>query len=797
MKKIYIEYKNLGKNLNGGFQIISNKGDIFETNSNDLQNGLNIYIKNNSDKIHIIPKSYDFLISGDSNPQMSGLKLYKTTGTFNSNPVYYDTTDTYALWKVQTLNSWYITAKNRVGSFTTSPSSGFSGLGASSITGSYTGTNWSGSFSLTKIENYLRIYNTPGVTGFAGIYASGVYTISGISRAGFRNTQNSNFYIYKNNSPSEWRAVQTLSTGNSFTWYKNLDTNYFVPMATGWILGDSVSGKYAPTPETNFGTCKGNTILLPNYIFELNSFDANIDKIKFYSGGVINNDGTSDVFPQGIKVKDLFPNIQKNILLNKFYYTEYKNQNRYFLFRTAHNWLITDLLGNYNNPGYYYWESNKNSYFYDSGNTNLNSATGSYFVNGNNTSGLENIFININPYFLDKDIFEYDQINFNNYSGLIWLSQDSREEIIATLKFIETGNNKLINYFNNTDLKTIQFSGFYGENISGNFYSGSGSNFYTKIENNTPIKLSIYSQNTGHLIEWLSSPYTDGPYTKFNLYSGNYLTGKIITKNTTSQYILTGYLPYGNQYLILSGSGIKNYSSPLNIFITGNLGYYSGIFTNKKISIHNSDFDGFYTCDTNTQSGQYSGLKCIIGDNYILATPEFQITGAKSLSSGTSIWSILDSNFNYTQWKNFESDPSKIPFQYWMSGSGMSENILDLKYIPLHYYNNYLYPTYKLLNIDTGYNYNQISGLSGLQSGQTFVFNFFNDTPLTGTVLINTGYIYGTLNLNTLESKTNSFIAKFSGNNVNLSISNYNKNIEYRIYKTGNNTILYKKYIDI
>lgn len=687
MKKTYIQYNNLGKNLSGEFKIFSNQGDIFETDSSGLLNGINIYIKNSGDKIYVIPKTYDFLITGNSNPQMSGLKLYKTTGTFNSNPIYYDSTNTYALWKAQTVNNWFITTKNRIGAFTTGSSSGFyqiTGSGQSILTGNYTGKNWTGSFVISPISNYLRVYNTPGVSNFAGTYTSGTYTISGISRSAFRNNVNSNFYIYKNNAPNEWRATEESST-KSLIWYKNLNTDDSVPPVTGWMLGDGVSGKYNPTPETNFGSCDGNTILVPNYVFELNSFDTKIDGLKFYPGGIINNDGSSDIFPQGIKIKNLFPSIQANVLVKNFYYTEYKNQNRYFLFRALENWLITDLLGNYINSGNYYWALNKNNYFYSSGNDNLNSATGSYILTGINTSGLQNIFININPYFLNTSIFKYDFINANNYSGLIWLSQDSREEVTASLKFVETGNNKLINYFNNTGLKTIQFSGFYGGQISGNFYSGSGSSFYTKIENNIPIKLSIYSQNTGHLIEWFSSPYTDGPYTKFNLYSGNSLTGKIQTKNTTSEYILTGSLPYGNKYLILSGSGVKNYSSPIHIFISGNLGYYSGIYTNKKIKINN--FDGFYNYDTNTQSGQYSGLKCLIGNDYILASPEFQITGAKSLSSGTSIWSILDSNFNYIKWKNFESDPSKIPFQYWMSGSGMYENMINLKYIPLYYYN--------------------------------------------------------------------------------------------------------------
>lgn len=678
MKKAYIQYNNLGKNLSGSFNLYSDTGVISpnETTYSELLDGITININDNSNKIYVIPRTYDFLISGNSKPQMSGLKFYQTTGTFNSNPVYFDTTDTYALWKVQTLNSWYITTKNRIGAFTTSPSSGFSGRGTTSITGVYTGTNWSGSFSLSPVQNYLRVYNTPAITGFAGIYASGIYTISGISRTGFRNTQNSNFYIYKNNSPSEWRAVEALSN-SSFTWYKNLNTNYSTPSVTGWVLGDNVSGKYAPTPETNFGTCNGNTLFTQNHIFQLSSFDPNINGLKFYSGGYINSDGTSNLFQQGTKAKDLFSNIQSNTLLRNFYYTEYKNQNRCFLFRGLQNWLIADLSG-------HYWKSNKNSYFYESGSTTLDNATGSYLVTGTNTTGLENIFISINPYLLNTDTFQYNTINLNNYSGLIWLSQDETQDYITTGQFIETGNQ--ISYsFNNTGLSTIKFSGFYGGQISGNFYSGSGLNYYTKMPAKTPFKLAIYSQNTGHFIQWFSAPYSDGPYNKFNLYSGTSLIENVFTNSTTTRYILTGYLPYSNRYLILSGSGIKNYSIPLNIFISGiPSGYINYTTTTKKISIKN--FDGFYNYTINRKSGIYSGLKCITGNNYILAGPEFEITGAKSLSSGTNIWSLLDTGFNYMQWKNFESDSLKLPFEYWMSGSGMYENMINLKYIPLYKY---------------------------------------------------------------------------------------------------------------
>jgi hypothetical protein len=399
---------------------------------------------------------------------MSGLKFYQTTGVFNSNPIYFDSTDTYALWKAQTVNSWYVTTKNRVGAFTTSPSSGFSGLGGSNITGNYTGRNWTGVFSVSQIQNYLIVYNTPGVPNFAGTYTSGIYTISGASRTGFRNIINTNFYIYKNTSPSEWRAVEAISTSNAFTWYKNLNTGSSVPTANEWILGDNVSGKYAPTPETNFGTCEGDTLFTNNYIFELSSFDTNTNGLKFYSGGYINSDGTSNIFAQGVKAKDFFPTITSNTILRNFYYTEYKNQNRCFLFRGLNNWLIADLSG-------HCWQKNNNSYFFSSGNTTLNNATGGYLPTGNNTLNVKNISINVNPYFSNQDTFQYDPINVNTFTlngsgwGLVYLSQDQREESTVDRTFTPVGDT-LSYSFKNSDLSTIQITNYWDDKVSGNIY---------------------------------------------------------------------------------------------------------------------------------------------------------------------------------------------------------------------------------------------------------------------------------------------------------------------------------------
>lgn len=672
---------------------------------------------------------------------------------------------------------------------------------STNITGLYKNIYTSGDiFNLANTSSKLYVYNTPGVSSFAGDYTSGIYRINGISRTGFRNNQNYSFYIYKNTSPNEWRAVEELYN-SSFIWYKNLNASSFAPPVTGWTFGDGVNEKYAPTPETNFGTCPGNTLLTQYYVFDLHSFDKNIDGIKLYSGGILNNDGTSNVFPEGVTLKDLFPGIQTNILLKNFYYSEYKNQNKYFLFRSWDNWLIADLLSNYNNPGYSYWQAEYYSNTPDD--SEISTATGTYFPNGTNAYGLENIVVNLNPYISNDDYYYNDNLNLNNYSGSIYIRQNAREELSYSDVYIQTGNG-FIKTTSKNNLKQMNITGYFQTgNFSGNFYTGFGTgtnNYYIKLDERSFVQITATGSGTGNFIEWFSAPYYTGPYNKFNLISQNTPTGRLQMLSNPSLQIATGYLPYSDRFLIFSGNN-SGQSGNINITIAGTNGYISGTTTVNNIKIDN--LDGFYDYNVNQQSGQYSGLKCIMGYDYIFATPEFEISGAKSLSSGTSIWSILDSDFNYTKWKNFESDPSKMPFRYWMSGSGMYENMLDLQYIPLYSYDNFIkdergIETNYLLNINTGYNYPAIwesnsSGFFNLKTGDKFIFSgLFNDPSLTGTVTYtyNSDYIMGTLNVPELQN--NDFMGYKYGVFSIINIYYGNKSIQYSISTSGTKSKLYK-----
>ncbi len=751
---------------------------------------------------------------GDAGSYTAGLNIYNYTSA-SGTTTYYSSDNNYALWKNPTMRTWSISSLDKVGQDLTSPTNSFITNENGSLEGIYTATtSWSGSLSISNINNKLRVYNLPGITGFAGTYTSGTYTIGGIPRKAFRNDQNSNFYIYKNENTQAWRAVEELYNG-PFTWYSNFNVSNDYPSVNGWQLGGEFvmspppgTNTFLPLPEMNFGTYDGQTLLYKNYIFETYSLDKNIDGLKFYDGGNVTNYGTSTIFPTNIKLKDLLPDIQADIFVKNFYYTDYgKNGNRYFLFRTLNQWVLTDLNGNYKNPGYYYWVSNQNSYFYDSGKNTLTNATGVYLAKGTNISGLENITIKINPFIEDSGLFKNTSLNFleyaiNPYSGIIYLEHEPRQESsIINQVFTPTGN-PFYGEVNKNNIGII--TGRFNRNsiFSGNFYTGIrnlstqkiNTNYYLELSPQSNIELLISGRGTGNFVEWFSAPYAEGPYSKFNLNIGNtFSTGRIQMTNSSSLVLLTGKLPYTNKYVIFSGND-KNVSGFLNLRIDGRYGYITGTPVIKNITIKN--FNGFYELDRITTSGQYSGLQGFIGYNYVLANPEFKITEAKSLNSGTSLWTILDSNLNYTQWKNFNSNPLTFESKNWMSGSGMFENMLDLKYIPLYSYDNLIndengFPTKSLLNINTGYNYSNVSGIFGLTTGQTFVFNFFNDSPLTGTIVNTSGYLLGLLNVPSLPSN-NVFIAQKIGDTVSLTIDYENKNLQYKLIKSGNNATLYK-----
>jgi hypothetical protein len=429
MKKVFIQYKNLGKNLKNESEIYSDRGKAipFQLSPTDLLNGSTVEIDDSASKVFVVPKIYDFLVSGNSNPQISELKFYKTTGIFNSNPIYFDENNNYGLWKVSIINTWFITTKERIGSFSTGPSSGFYQNNGENkpITGSYIGINWSGSFSILNVDNKLRVYNTPGITGFAGNYTSGNYIIDGISRTAFKNDINQNFYILKNNSPSEWRAIEELYNG-PFTWYTCLNNNDSLPPVTGWVLGGgnkppNISPTYEPVPEMNFGACPGNTLIYPDIVFKVNSYDRNLSLLKFYSGGLLNNDGTSNIFIDNINIEDLFPTAYGELFNKKFFYSNVVKNDRYYLFNSidASNNYLKWYVAKINPSGskYSYWASdfidfNPNMTF-ESASTNF------YPVNNDSAS---NFSISAISKYSNIRLSESKNINIENYSGSIYLN---------------------------------------------------------------------------------------------------------------------------------------------------------------------------------------------------------------------------------------------------------------------------------------------------------------------------------------------------------------------------------------
>jgi hypothetical protein len=152
-------------------------------------------------------------------------------------------------------------------------------------------------------------------------------------------------------------------------------------------------------------------------------------------------------------------------------------------------------------------------------------------------------------------------------------------------------------------------------------------------------------------------------------------------------------------------------------------------------------------------------------------------------NTGNRIWNILDTGYNSVGIKNCATGTSSLPFLNWNSGN------VSLYYQYIEYYKHkidFVKDSDSILNIDTGYNYNQVSGIFGTQSGQSFVFNLFNDKPMTGIVEVNnSGLVYGPLN-------NGHFLAvEFSGNNAAIDIYS-NLGVYYNIYKSGNSSTIIK-----
>lgn len=532
----------------------------------------------------------------------AGLNIYNHSST-SGTPTYYSSDNNYALWRNPVMRTWNISSPDKIGQNLTSPSDSFITNTNDSLEGNYTATNsWNGSLSISKLNNKLRVYNTPGVTGFAGTYTSGIFTLANISRIGFRNDQNLNFYIYKNNSPTEWRAVEELSN-DLFVWYTNLNGNNDFPPVTGWLLGGgnkqpSITPNFNPVPEINFGTCGGKTILYPIYVYQANSSDSDINNIKFYSGAKLDESGNSNLFPQNTILLDMFPD-KVNLSFSKdFYYSDFYKNYRYFLFRILENnfdkFLITRIPQN-SNSGYYYWMSDSD-YLVNSGKSTFQQARKIYYPIGNNIQNLKNISININNLYLNEKITKQQDINLNNLN-------------IGDKIYIET--NKVIPNINlNGDytLQTINSGSYSGLNclvgqryifanpqfrISGARCWDTGVNIWSILDNefnyiglqNCQREPNILPSQYWFTGKWSSSPFQN--YYNFGfveLYSHNTTLKNI--SNFNDGYLL-GYddnYDYTEFYNLMTGNKSSQFifnlpdgASLTGLILTTSTGYVGGL----------------------------------------------------------------------------------------------------------------------------------------------------------------------------------------------------------------------------
>jgi hypothetical protein len=613
-----------------------------------------------------------------SAPKLSGfgaINIYNPTSLTNIE-TYISEKYQYAIWNNPVMKRWIISDLDSVGTNLTSPTNSFITNENDSIYGNYNGVSaWTGSvriFTLNKDENStgggtnvgpyinkLHVYNTPGITGFAGTYTSGIFTIAGTPRVGFRNDQNPNFYIYKNSLPSAWRAVENLYNG-PFTWYsatgrQGVDEDPGkLPPVTGWRLGDNsvmnpppVTDAALPLPEMNFGHCAGNTLIYPVYVYQAFSSDPEINNLRFYSGGMLSSSGTSELFPDNIGLSDMFPDLYETYFDKKFFYTNIVNENRLFLFRAFRDdnytdFYITRLPQNFNS-GFYYWGSTINS-FSNTGINTLQQARKVYKPLGNNLDNLKNISIDINRNYLNKFFDEEVNFNLNNLTG--------------------------------------------------------------------------------------------------------------------------------NEFLFITNNTLNN-NNVLNV---------QGIYENKKI-----------------QSGQYSGLNCISGEKCIFANPEFRITGARCFDSGTNIWSILDTNFNFLRIQNCQTMPNILPTQYWFTGtwsSSPTRNFYNFGITNLysHNVNAFIDPFSYMLYKNTGYNFNKVSGIFNLSSGGQFVFDLEDKEKITGRFgsTIGSYSTFGSLNNLPFYYRDNYYNTFQSGNISTVYISYASKRLSYKIFKSGANTTITK-----
>ncbi len=689
-----------------------------------------------------------------SAPKLSGfgaINVYNPT-SFTNVETYISEKYQYAIWNNPVMRRWVISDPNSIGSNLTSPTNSFVTDENGSIYSNYNGASiWTGSvriFSLNQDDgssggglnvgpyiNKLHVYNTPGITGFAGTYTSGVFTIGGIQRVGFRNDQNPNFYIYKNNLPSAWRAVENLYNG-PFTWYSvtgrqgvDEDPGKFPPV-TGWRLGDNsvmnpppVTDAALPLPEMNFGHCAGNTLLYPIFIYKANSTRRAIDDNHFYSGGLLSSSGTSELFSGTLS--DMFPDLYNKYFDKQFFYTNIKNNNRLLLFKSyivsnsevIDSWYITESPSSYEGSGYYYWTSQDD---YTTGNRNnyYDSARKIFKPYGNNINNLQDISIDTNVLYSNAESPYKKDFNLQNFSG---------ELIIKS-----SGNSYINDVYKLTKISGGKYNGLTG--ISGSYYI-------------------------------FASP-------KFNV-SG---------------------VTCGNQAFILNPTvGLINQQTGFVRFVRAIEGFQFEVqFTRNLLSGWNTT--GVNLVPSSSQSNVPSGF---IREEFYL--PISQLAGGNlffRMSGTTATWKILDSQYNYIGMRNCQPNSNILPHNFWFTGDWSSNstrfaNSDTYEIIPVYKHNETISGGI-LLGLNTNYDYSKVSGVFNLNTGNNFVFQFFNDKPITGTVIYknsNSQELHGILNF---MGSSNVFYANNENGVARIRVENKSKNIRYFIFKSGTTSILNK-----
>ena len=503
-----------------------------------------------------------------SAPKLSGfgaINIYNPTSSTNVE-TYKSKNNEFVIWKNPVMNYWILSEPNLVGENLTSPTQCFFNPIGGYVEGTYTGFNIGGytpgvSVTVSKINNKLHVYNTPGITGFAGTYTSGTFTMGGFPRFGFRNDQNPNFYFYKNNLPDVWRAAEELYNG-LFTWYSTTgtqDVNEGIgqfPPVVGWRLGDNsvmnpppVTDAALPLPEMNFGHCAGNTLTYPNYTYQINSSDFSVDNVKLYSGGILSSSGTSELFSENLN--DMFPELYNVYFDKKFFYTNIVGGSRLLLFRVFDNskdlpdYYITKTQQDYNS-GYYYWQGDID-YGFNTGINTLQQARKVYAPVGNNIGGLKNISLDLNRFYLNEE--------FGEETDLLLETLNSGDSIYLDIKPNISGFEDIDNIYTyeviSGSLPCLSGQNYIFANpefnITGSRCFDSGTNIWTildtelnylGIQNCQSISNILPSKfwYTGTWSQFLGNRYSNLRFTKLYPHNINTLFGYLLYENTGYNY---------------------------------------------------------------------------------------------------------------------------------------------------------------------------------------------------------------------------------------------------------------------